>query len=509
MTTLSGLLPLALVGTDRSEWPPVDGLPGAVVPVFNTLRKRPLHEALLLLVGSFNVYEDAGRLPPKAGSTDWHLPAFRPEGDRLPCPGPAARFLERMLNQKHTDLLPEFLTCLDQRQARVSDELLPHLLEYGAKTPRLRPLILPVIGERGYWLASLNPAWVYAAIDGADWRSLRFAWGEDKKGRAALATYLRRGQADTGRQLIETTWRDEDDATRRELIRAMGNGLSAADEPFLERALDDRDAQVRRQAVELLAMLPDSRLVGRITRAAGDWLTWQNDEVLPILPAGISDQLVRDGVQRPVNPVLTPNERSRLLLQTVGVIPPAHWEERFRIPPEEIVAAVLAGKWPRTLITAFSSAAGRHRDSRWAQALLTADRFNERTRAVLGLLAPETLADHIKSQLEAGNDMAMIVFLRHWPHPWDETSARQVIDFLARHAGAEPETRYAPTLRYLSRQFAHQCPPSLAGFAAERFRRIQAESSTVNRAWELSLSSLVTKVTYRQAMHHAFEETAA
>jgi hypothetical protein len=63
--------------------------------------------------------------------------------------------------------------------------------------------------------------------------------------------------------------------------------LSMDDEPFLERALDDRDAQVRHKAAALLASLPESRLVRRMIATAGDILTLDGGHLTPSFPPAI------------------------------------------------------------------------------------------------------------------------------------------------------------------------------------------------------------------------------
>ena len=253
-----------------------------------------------------------------------------------------------------------------------------------------------------------------------------------------------------------------------------------ADEPFLERALDDRDALTRHKAADLLAALPDSRLVGRITAAAGDILILKDGSLAPHFPGPVSDALARDGVARegvaresvartendarPGAP-RSPTEWSRLLSSTVGVIPPAHWAARFGLAPAALVKAALAGKWPRTLLSALATAALRRRDMGWIDALFAADGYSERVGLLLGALEPADCYARLAECLPAGDDAAVVVFLRRWPGPWDEPSARQLIDFLAGHAAIAPDTRHGPTLRFLSRQFAQRCPPSLAGHA--------------------------------------------
>jgi hypothetical protein len=404
-----------------------------------------------------------------------------------------------MLNQQETALLPELLRLLDEAGQRAPDELLPHVLEHGAKVPRLRPALLPVVGERGRWLGALNPAWHYAAVDLEDWRSLRAAWEADPAGRPALAQMARRRDAATGRHLIEATWRAEADTTRRELIRALDMALGPADEPFLERALDDRDAQVRRKAADLLATLPGSRLAARLTAAAGDILTLTNGELTPRFPA-VSNSMVRDGVVRPTSSPQSASERSRLLVQLVGAIPPAHWEERLAAAPETIVRAALVGKWPRTLLTALATAALRSRDRRWAAALLEGDHYSERVGLALPLLTPAECFARLAPRLAADDVEGVIGFLRRWPGPWDEPTGRALLDFYGRAARCDPDTRTSPTLRYLARPLAHQCPPSLADHAATI-----AGNCAANKAWEACLRMLVATLQSRQRIHEAVE----
>lgn len=499
MTLPAEWIAAALVGVDRAGPAPTAGLPEPLADLAAALAGRPAGIALLLLAGAAGLYDDAGRLPARAPATEWYLPAFRAEGDLLPCSPAAARLAGQMLNRQETDLLPEWLTLVAAAGRRAPDDLLPAILDYGARATRQRPLLLSVIGERGRWLAAINPAWRYAAVDLADWRSLRAMWDADPPGRAALAHSVRARDPETARHLIETTWRGEPDATRRELASVLSIGVSLSDEPFLERALDDRDAQVRHRSAELLARLEGSRLVRRMVAAAGEILVLDEGELRPNFPPAISDALARDGVTRPSGSAHSANDRSRLLSQTVGVIPPRHWEASFGVPPEVIIRAAAAGKWPRTLISALAAAAARHADRRWATALLDEDGLADRTGAVIPLLAPQELAARLRAAVAAGNDDGVVAVLRRSP-AWDEAIGRLIIDALAAQAAREPETRQAATLRYLSRQFARQCPPALAGYAATAL-----SGRATNKVWEAALSAFLSTLARRQRMVEAME----
>lgn len=504
MTLPRDWLTLALVGAKQSELPPPGGLPAPLARLAAALGDRPPAEAILLQAGATALHDDAGWVPARAEATEWVLPAFRAEGDRPPCSPDAARFLRGMLNQRHTDLLPELLERMNVAGQRVPDDLLPNVLEHGAKITRLRPNLLPVLGERGRWLGAINPAWRFAAVELHDWRSLRGAWEADPAGRVALIRTLRRSDPETARQLIEATWRAEPDAARRELLAALEAGLSADDEPFLERALDDRDALVRRKAAELLARLPDSRLVGRMTAAAGGFLALERGELVPRFPAQISDALVRDGVTRPTGSELSLNERSRLLSQTVGVIPPRFWEQRFNASPDELVGAARAGKWPRTLVAALAAAAARHRDRRWAQAIVTQEGLVERCGPLVPLMTAEEAATALTAAVASDDDGAVVVLLRRWPHAWDESGGRAVLDYLTRQAARGPETRFSPTLRFLSRQFARQCSPALAADAARAL-----DTGIENKVWAAALRHIATTLALRREMQVAVGDDSA
>jgi hypothetical protein len=364
--------------------------------------------------------------------------------------------------------------------------------------------LLPVVGERGRWLAAINPAWRYAAVDLGDPYSLRVAWEADAPGRAPLALVVRRRDPAAARRLIASTWRMESDAARKDLIGVLETGLSMADEPFLERALDDRDGIVRQRAAGLLAAIPGSRLMERMRANAGDILILSDSRLAPVFPARISDGLVRDGATRREDggkptAARTPADWSRLLIQTVGAIPLSHWDEKLDAP-EAVVRGALAGKWSRTLITALATAALRQRDRRWIDALLEEDGYTERSGMLIAALDPADCFGRLAAKIAAREDDAVIVFLRRWPNEWDETCGTLLLDFIGRQSEREPETRAGPTLRFLSRSFANLCPPSLATYAAEALGRRR-----VNNAWAASLSHLARTLRLRQELAEAVE----
>jgi hypothetical protein len=492
------LVSAALVGVERVGLPPVESLPEPLQALAAGLADRPPEALLLLLAGALDRYTEAGRLPERATRGEWHLPAFQPGAEPAPVPETAARFYDDVLNQRHTDLLPELLDLTARAGKRVPDRQLPHLLEHGAKVARQRPAIWPVVGERGRWLASLNPKWRYATAHVDDPGALRAVWQDDPDGRAALLAYVRPRDPRLARRLVELVWPKSSDAERRELVRGLEPGLSAADEPFLERALDDRDTQVRRKTIDLLAALPGSRLSGRMTEAAGGVLVLRGGTLWPRFEMGISDSLVRDGVIRPAGSAPTVQERSRQIIQMVGAIPLGHWVAALRQAPEALIRAALAGKWPRTLLSAFASATIRQRDAAWAEALLDLDEGAGRSAVVLVVLSPERANERLEAALAAGDGPAVLAYLRHWPGGWDEVRGRLLLEYLAAQARHDPEGPQSAMLRHHARLLGQRLPPGLAADAAELF-----QGTAASRAWEASLRQVQTMLETRRAMHRA------
>ncbi len=194
------------------------------------------------------------------GWTPAHFESNRsvcPKESQSPMSERAAALLKRILAGEFTAVLPEFLRLGAERGVIAPPETLPALLGLGKK--ELRPLGLAVIGERGRWLAGINPAWGYALppVEEAAWETGLL------EERMALLERLRPQSPGRARELIESTWEQDSPEARAAFVAALAVGLSIADEPFLESCLDDKRKEVREAAFGLLTQLPESRLVGR------------------------------------------------------------------------------------------------------------------------------------------------------------------------------------------------------------------------------------------------------
>jgi len=377
------LVTVALLGTERRT-PPGWG-PGREAPV-----------ALLDAAAVETLRRRAGVRPARAAARP--EPAAR--DPRPPLPPAAARRLAMLLADRPgtggggrrgtapdlMELLPQWLTLANARGFAAPPEALPALLDAARGRTDLRPAALAFAGPRAFWLARLNQEWRFAlrsspggatTLPGPDepervqqlWQEGLFAE------RVALLSAIRAKEPAAARELLATTWATERAEDRLMFLDSLRQGLHAADEPFLERALTDRSRNVRATAAELLSALPGSALAGRMAARAGSCVSVDRTRGTPTIvveaPHECDASMERDGVA-PKAPGGR-GERSWWLGQLVESAPLATWPARLGgRTPEEIVALPVADDWQGELHAAWCRAAVRQRDPGWSRALLGA-----------------------------------------------------------------------------------------------------------------------------------------
>ena len=367
MSTWQDLVTASLIGTERAAVPLV-AVPGVPTPA-----DAPADPAAILLdrAALLTVARRGGRLAERAEP----VPAADP--DPAPAVSPAAvRRLARMLGGEHPDLLAEWLTAVVTRELRVPAHLLPALLDRARRVspadPELRRLAALAGGSRARWLAGLNPDWkfvtAHAPADDDAWRL------GDTSQRRGYLTALRARDPGAARELITANWDAAGPDERIMFVNVMAGGLSLADEPLLEAALDDRSAWVRKMAADVLAALPGSALAQRMTERAGRCLRLDRGthgtRLLVSPPAECDAAMRRDGI--------TPGpeagrsqlaDQAHLLLEVIARTPLRTWTDEFGRPAEQVLAWP-AGGWVPALFTGWSRAAIAQRDQEWMAALI-------------------------------------------------------------------------------------------------------------------------------------------
>jgi hypothetical protein len=285
---------------------------------------------------------------------------------------------QRGLARDSGDLLGDLLAAMRAAGYVLPAPLLPELLDIASRAQALRPLVVPVLGARGRWLAGYRADWQQAAgarpatrasggtpgssgtgpapsaavvppggPGGAGDEGGAEAWRVGTPGeRLAYLAALRERDPRAGRELLAAGWPREVKEERAALLGALARGLSADDEDFLEDALGDRAAEVREAARALLGWLPGSAFGRRCAeRAAGALrLTGHgpNARLTAHVPDNEDKAAARDGIEVGA-PSRLVDARAWRLSQLIAGAPLADWTTRLGMTPAELVTLPVEG----------------------------------------------------------------------------------------------------------------------------------------------------------------------
>ncbi len=448
--SFADLTRIALLGTEHQAVPrstatdPLGKLKGQV-----DLNQR--ERALLSLAALDALHE---RIGGRLAQDDAPLPSPSPSESQPPAGEAAASLLVRFLAGEAPELLPEWLTLAAQAAQVARPEALPPLLQLGGSRTELRDAIRPVLGARGHWLASQNPDWAWVGGEDGDDET---AWQTGERAqRLAVLARLRRTHPARARELLSSTWKDEAPEDRATFLGTFATGLGPDDEPFLEAALDDRRQEVRRTAVALLARLPGSSLVRRLTERARLLLRWipadsgagvtRNGNLSAVvevsLPAECPKALQRDGIESKPPPGF--GEKAWWLIQVLEAVPLNLWTREWNCTPMEILSASRSGEWAKELFEAWWRGVIRQRNEGWAGALFDAvpdGALPGRREGLLDLMSPSQREERLAILLSDANPVTraglgpLVVRGRHG---WSPGFSRAVLDFLRLESARVP-----------------------------------------------------------------------
>ena len=317
---------------------------------------------LLLEAGARAIFQQAGYMPETIGIEE----ALTAE-DMPACSPAAAELLRHILADAETEIQILALGRLREARVRLSPELLPAALDI--RDEQIRRLIRMLIGKRGAWLSQFNPAWEWVSDEPgtADEWSLADAetfWQEGTGVRRLEALHwVRATDPRRAGQWVEAAWKREKAEVRALLVKALQVNLGPLDEPLLERALDDRAGSVRSVAAETLLQLPNSALVRRMVERADTMLSYMKGALSITLPATLDASWQRDGIV--AHMAGRKEEGAWWMGQVLANVPPSHWEARFAISPEALVALAAPTKWGLPLLEGWTRAAAGFGESSW------------------------------------------------------------------------------------------------------------------------------------------------
>ncbi len=448
-----------------------------------------------------------------------------PAGDAAPAPEPCAEevlprmseragsLLLRLLGGDFPELLPECLQLATRASQLPFPEALPGLLSTGRTRAEWREIMLPLLGQRGRWLAAQNPEWAWAvgatAEDETIWQVGEVA------ARLLFLQRQRRTAPARARELLAASWSAETPEDRASFIAVLGIGLTAEDEPLLEAALDDRRKEVRRNAVNLLAQLPDSALIRRLTERvrpllkfvpaeAGSLLKLKKAKPAAVeitLPAECDKAMQRDGIDP--KPVAGFGEKIGWLIQMLELVPLEVWMSEWNTPPADIIAASLQGEWEKEIFEAWARAAVRQNNTAWAETLFAIALNAKRVNKLEGLLGtlPARQRERLLTSLLAADDTAtgnvQSALVNACRHEWSLEFSRTVLAWL-RKITAQPAGDWQ--LRSQFKDFATR-------LAVPALPEVAAPWPTDAAGWEFwskGVDEFLALAQFRADLHTAF-----
>lgn len=283
------------------------------------------------------------------------------------------------------NMLAPMFHALDQAGQRLPYALLVDALNEGRRSVELRTWLTPVLGERGRWLAGLNPQWSYAS-GVQETANAELIWQEGSiEQRVALLHSERDTDAGQARARLEASLKELNAKERAPMVLALGVGLSMADEPLLEKLLTDRSKEVRENAARLLSRLPQSahslRLLGWLQsmlsrNAKGEW------QIEP--PEEGSKDWERDGIALQP-PAYIKGVKAWWLQQMVELAPIDFWLQTLEMTPEQLWDWSRRSDWKTALRQGWLAALRDQPDVRWIALLQTMER-DARAEALLPAL---------------------------------------------------------------------------------------------------------------------------
>jgi hypothetical protein len=331
-----------------------------------------------------------------------------------------------------------------------------------------------------------------------------------------LLAELRQRAPEAARELLADGWSRETGEDRAALLAMLANGLSIADEEFLEAALDDRAGGVRDTARRILGRLPGSAFHAREAERAAGVLRVERQATglrLVAIPPGEPDEAaVRDGINV-LSAVPGIGHWAWRLIQVLTTAPLAGWTSRFGLAPAEIVALPVADDLAIYVRAGWRQAAIRHRGAvgelaEWVLALLEADRdawvnwppgawvsdaalaamlpLPTRAERTAALLANASIDDRSRAHTLSAE-------VASFPAPWPAVLADAVIAVLARSASR-------PALPPLPRALldsAVRCLPVTGD--RDYSTELTSIANAYPQAWAMLLHSAAETVALRRA----------
>ena len=505
------ILATAVVGTDQHELVLTshgDELGQLIDQIDGTDREGSLLSSASLLAQ----YRRAGFAPPTDSQV--LLDACAPD-EAIRGSSASGQHLALMLEGEFKEVLPEWLVAMNSAGKRVPEEYLPALLDKGRAEVSLRELIIAVQGKRGEWLATQNPEWTYATR-----RDDNDVWETGTRDeRLLLLDKLRARDSTRARDLLAATWQQDSAKDRAAFLEKLAVGVNTDDEAFLNEALHDRSAEVRRVARGILARLPHSEFSRRLKDLTTQVLTFRKPllgkgRVEVSLPDDPVDWLKTNNIEIDGPPRSSATQsigpKGWCLKEMISLTAITHWVELWQKSPIEIMRAAKESEWAESFAVGFVQAVHRDRDPDWIEALVSLFSIHPNQPSVTELAAylpvarlEASIMDPLKAESVGLCDgHPAFRFLLVHRSSWSDQLSRAVVNSIKRRINTRKDNIVDWQTRAALKQFAQYISPALYDELASGWP-IESETWA---AWSKSVDAFQSLLAFRRDMHNAISQ---
>ena len=496
--SFKSLARIALLGTENAVFPD-DLLQEMKEKGLDVEKEKPL-----LLAEAAAIFSQIKKAGFKLKEFSGELSSAANEEEENGCSIKSVRHLELILGGKYKAVFPEFLHHLLENGKHLPTELIPSLMAR-PDIDEWWSLIEMALSANGKWLLLQHPEWQLRlkANDKINWTTAI------KPKRLQLLKSMRMTAPDRAVELLESTWESEKPRDKKSFLKELKNGLSPNDELFLEKALNDKRKEVRKEAAELLAKLPLSEFSERMFQRALEMMYYEKGRWHFNIPDEPDKKAVQDGILA-IDIKWKGGAKAGYLGQIFSRIPPSRWELHFEAEPLEVLRIFNKTNWSNILLKALAQAALFHEDEKWTGAFLEFWFKNENSPLwteefglqILSLAPPETVnylsRKYLKDQKGLPDEETPVFqLLLANDAPWENELTKTIISRLQEWLALSKKMDW-DALHY--KQFldmaAMRCSPSLFSFLEKGWRT----SAPLWYNWENLVTQMLNTVLFRREM---------
>ena len=372
MNPLHTLSSAALIGTERRapEWP---ALPGEVGVLVQQIAAEASSQTFLRVAGVLGTCHLAGMSPPLSSR---EAPAACPEEAlKVIDETSIVQALTGVLADGPMRLQAEAFQLLAKHHCCLPFRLLPKALDAGRRSVELRESLLPVLGQRGAWLAAQNGDWAYAAGAASD-NLGEESWEHGSLDqRKMFLRGLRQADPARARALVVGALATDGAKERAALLEELRAGLSLEDEELIEPVLKDKSKEVRETASRLLGALPGSRFMQRMAARLDACIRMEKKflrgEVITLDPPATHDPEWKNDLITEAPPQGTGmGQRAWWLMQITARTSLDWWEKRTGKNPTELIDWAQRSEWKDALVAGWVQAQALQLRPEWSTAML-------------------------------------------------------------------------------------------------------------------------------------------